>query len=73
MSANGADDQATKTINSTEFFESIGQKASQLNGTAGDAGAEGQQDGDDEPKVVEQIESLCMNCHENVRACSPIP
>lgn len=73
MSANGADGQATKTINSTEFFESIGQKASQLNGTAGDAAAEGQQDGDDEPKVVEQIESLCMNCHENVRAHSPIP
>lgn len=64
MSATGADGQATKTINSTEFFESIGQKASQLNGTAGDAAAEGQQNGD-EPKVVEQIESLCMNCHEN--------
>lgn len=23
-------------------------------------------DGDSEPKVVDEIESLCMNCHENV-------
>ena len=72
MSANGADDQATKTLNSTEFFESIGQKASQLSGTGGDAAAEGQQNGDDEPKVVEQIESLCMNCHENVSTGLPL-
>ncbi|KAI0884930.1 zinc finger protein zpr1 [Annulohypoxylon maeteangense] len=52
---------------STDFFESIGHKAEHLapatngaNGTNGVAHA----DNDDE-KVVEEIESLCMNCHEN--------
>ncbi|KAH8200868.1 hypothetical protein TruAng_004954 [Truncatella angustata] len=42
-----------------EFFESIGKKANLL-GNANDDGGQ-----DDEPKAVEQIESLCMNCHEN--------
>jgi zinc finger protein len=31
------------------------------------AEASAQQDGDDDTKVVDEIESLCMNCHENVR------
>ncbi|KAI1098819.1 zinc finger protein zpr1 [Jackrogersella minutella] len=48
----------------TDFFESIGQKAGHLapttNGTNGAAHTD-----DDDEKVVEEIESLCMNCHEN--------
>lgn len=67
------EDQAvTTTASSTEFFESIGKKADQI-GTAtnGANGANGihsanDDDDDDDGKVVEQIESLCMNCHENV-------
>ncbi|KAI1210796.1 zinc finger protein zpr1 [Annulohypoxylon truncatum] len=47
----------------TDFFESIGHKAEHLapvtNGTNGVAHA------DEDEKVVEEIESLCMNCHEN--------
>ncbi|OTB01014.1 hypothetical protein M426DRAFT_64833 [Hypoxylon sp. CI-4A] len=53
-------------LSSTDFFESIGQKAGQLapttNGTNGVAHDGGD---DDDGKVVEEIESLCMNCHEN--------
>ncbi|KAH7039936.1 ZPR1 zinc-finger domain-containing protein [Microdochium trichocladiopsis] len=49
-----------------DFFQKIGDKASQLNGTPavnGDApNPEGE---DDDGRIVEQIESLCMNCHEN--------
>ena len=55
-------------ISSTEFFESIGKKATHLdstNGTNGTNGANGAT-GDDDEKVVQEIESLCMNCHENV-------
>ena len=66
MSAPG--DTATKpAASSSEFFEPIGKKADQLapttNGANGVPSAE-----DDDGKVVEQIESLCMNCHENVRS-----
>ncbi|KAI1337592.1 ZPR1 zinc-finger domain-containing protein [Xylariaceae sp. FL0016] len=48
----------------TDFFESIGQKADQLAPTTN--GTNGIPNGTDtEEKVVEEIESLCMNCHEN--------
>ncbi len=57
----------------TDFFESIGKKADQVapstNGANGVSSAA--DDDDDDGKVVEQIESLCMNCHENVGLCSP--
>ena len=62
MSANGSQDATTKTLSSAEFFETIGQKASQTGQTNG----AGQENGEDDGKVVEEIESLCMNCHENV-------
>ncbi|KAI1471269.1 zf-ZPR1-domain-containing protein [Daldinia caldariorum] len=56
------------TVTSTDFFEAIGQKAGHLapttNGTNGTTNGEAQKNGDDE-KIVEEIESLCMNCHEN--------
>ncbi|PBP23204.1 ZPR1 zinc-finger domain-containing protein [Diplocarpon rosae] len=54
------------------FFDSIGQKAENLtNGQSGqkDPAANGQESPDnldhDESKVVDEIESLCMNCKEN--------
>ncbi|KAL7624143.1 nucleolar zinc-finger protein [Parahypoxylon ruwenzoriense] len=58
------------TVSSTDFFESIGHKAGHLasttNGTNETDGANGAaHKTDGEEKVVEEIESLCMNCHEN--------
>lgn len=41
--------------NSSEFFQAIGDKVA----------------GDDDQKVVEEIESLCMNCGKNVRYARP--
>jgi len=61
------------------FFESLGQKAENLtineqNGGQVDlAGDEKQLDVEDDQKVVDEIESLCMNCHENVRPSLPSP
>lgn len=43
------------------FFEPIGNKAQGLSGTTNAAVAE-----EDYVKPVDEIESLCMNCHENV-------
>lgn len=40
-----------------DLFEDMGRKVAE---------ASAQQDGDDDTKVVDEIESLCMNCHENV-------
>ncbi|KAI0113653.1 ZPR1 zinc-finger domain-containing protein [Nemania sp. FL0031] len=61
------DKATTTTASPTEFFESIGKKADQLAPTTNGNGANGvaSADDDDDGKVVEQIESLCMNCHEN--------
>ena len=59
-------------ISSTDFFESIGKKADTLGSTTngthvtnGTNGTNGTTEDDDE-KVVQEIESLCMNCRENV-------
>lgn len=62
-----------------QFFDSIGKKAENLtinqdskpatNSTESTSLAS-EEKADDEPKVVDEIESLCMNCHENV--CVPI-
>ncbi|KAI0181592.1 ZPR1 zinc-finger domain-containing protein [Hypoxylon sp. FL1284] len=66
MSTNEKPGNST-TVSSTDFFESIGQKAGHLtpatNGTNGTNGVA--HNGDDDEKVVEEIESMCMNCHEN--------
>lgn len=45
------------------FFEPIGSKAQGLS-----AATNGTVDEDD-VKPVDEIESLCMNCHENVSRC----
>lgn len=56
------------TVTPTDFFESIGKKAGHLapatNGANGTNGVH--EDNVDDEKIVEEIESLCMNCHENV-------
>jgi zinc finger protein len=57
-----------------DFFESIGKKAENLtineqNGkpeTATNGIESANAADDDEPKIVDEIESLCMNCRENV-------
>lgn len=63
-----------------DFFESLGKKAENLtideqNGNQQTAVANGaataEVAGDDEQKVVDEIESLCMNCHKNVRVLTP--
>lgn len=40
-----------------DLFEDMGRKVAE---------ASAQEDGDDDTKVVDVIESLCMNCHEDV-------
>jgi zinc finger protein len=58
-----------------DFFESLGKKAEHLtvdeqNGSEKSPvalnGTAAQPEGEDDQKVVDEIESLCMNCHENV-------
>lgn len=72
MSATNDQPVVVQEHSATDFFQSIGEKASQLNGTTATNGTNGAgHDADeDEPKVVEEIESLCMNCHEDVSALS---
>lgn len=63
-------DGATNGISSTEYFQSIGQQADQVAPATNGAGLTD----DDDIKPVDEIESLCMNCHENVsRFPSPFP
>lgn len=51
----------------SEMFDTIGQKAEQLAPVPVSNGENGTQAGeDDDQRVVDEIESLCMNCHENV-------
>lgn len=49
-----------------DFFESIGKQAAKTGGDNSTDNAPASLT-DDEPRVVDEIESLCMNCHENVR------
>lgn len=61
-----ADDKKVETTqNPAEFFESIGNKVAGFSATTNDATQE-----DEEYRPVEEIESLCMNCGENVRPCT---
>lgn len=71
--ANSSEDPKPDGKAFDDFFESIGKKAENLTindpatTTNGDAAKE-----DDDQRVVDEIESLCMNCHENVRLNLPI-
>lgn len=58
-----ATDEVTKQ-NPQEFFEAIGDKVKTFQSPQN--GAADAKD-DDEPRPVEEIESLCMNCGKNVR------
>jgi zinc finger protein len=67
------DDQKPDGAAFDDFFESLGKKAENLTikeqtDHKDDAPDEVDQvkPNDDEQKVVDEIESLCMNCHENV-------
>lgn len=59
MAAEQTNGQSAETQNPSEFFEAIGSRVNNISSTAGD--------GENESRPVEEIESLCMNCHENVR------
>lgn len=51
------------------LFDTIGQKAETLTSVSAPNGADGVEAVEEEnQKIVEEIESLCMNCHENVSA-----
>lgn len=55
------DNMAEHKSLANDLFEDMGRKAAE---------ASAQQDEDDS-RVVDEIESLCMNCHENVRPATP--
>lgn len=52
-------------ISSNEYFQAIGAQVDQVTPATNSA-----EPADDDVKPVEEIESLCMNCHEDV---SPLP
>ncbi|KXJ96391.1 zinc finger protein zpr1 [Microdochium bolleyi] len=53
-------------VSGSESFQTIGQKAGRLDSTpAVNGDASKTESNDDDERIVEQIESLCMNCHEN--------
>lgn len=57
----------TSSVSSSDYFKAIGEQVDQV--APATNGAE--QIDNDNVKPVEEIESLCMNCHENVfRFCS---
>lgn len=59
--------EITKKETPSDFFEAIGDKVSNFNDVANGESTE-----DDGRPPVEEIESLCMNCHENVRHTLPL-
>jgi hypothetical protein len=77
MATNSQDDPKPDGAAFDDFFDSIGKKAENLNliDQTGKKDSATQDSvsktlesttEDDEPKVVDEIESLCMNCRENV-------
>lgn len=80
MASNTQEDPKPDGAAFDQFFDSIGKKAENLtineDGKPATNGHEStplqaasEEQPDDEPKVVDEIESLCMNCQENV--CIP--
>jgi len=57
-----------------DFFESIGKKTQNLaiNEQATTDGSLPKLNEEEDQRVVDEIESLCMNCHENVKNSSLI-
>jgi zinc finger protein len=70
MAANNPED--TKPIGALfdDYFESLGKKAQTLSTPAAN-GTNGAVEPEEDGKVVDEIESLCMNCHKNVRLMLP--
>jgi zinc finger protein len=58
--------EATNKQTPQQFFETIGDKVSKFAQPDGVETAE-----DDDHRAVEEIESLCMNCGENVSLLHP--
>lgn len=65
-------DEATKDVSipihqdtkHEKLFRDLGKQVDRLTGNNGTGN---DQDAEDAPKMVEEIESLCMNCEKNVR------
>lgn len=49
-----------------DFFDSIGNKAQQVDTKDKDANTAPADGEEEDQRVVDEIESLCMNCHANV-------
>jgi zinc finger protein len=56
-----SDEQNTPKQNPSEFFESIGSKVANFSSTPN-----GTTEEVDDVQPVQEVESLCMNCHQNV-------
>ena len=52
---------------SNEFFPKIGEVAEKADALAAKDLTGQTKEGDDEDRAVEEVESLCMNCREQVR------
>ena len=66
MAANGSGAQLPGKSLSKDLFQDMGSKVESINGVSNSS------EGDSEPKVVEEIESLCMNCHADVSRSTSI-
>lgn len=60
----------TSSVSSSDYFKAIGEQVDQV-APATTNGADPIDN--DDVKPVEEIESLCMNCHENVGRSCPSP
>lgn len=66
--AKHAADPADERDAPQDLFEDVGKKVQALDlGQRETEVSPGKDDGEDQ-RVVDEIESLCMECHENVRA-----
>lgn len=54
----------SRSADRNEVFRSVGKHVAAMELGASDD--EDESDGDEGPKVVDEIESLCMSCEENV-------
>lgn len=61
MASNEQQVKVVDKVGPSEFFQKIGDKVQSLNVATNESG-----EGEEDMKFVEEIESLCMNCHENV-------
>ena len=55
-----------RSLATTNTFEELGHKVEGISLNGNSAGENGSEDVK-EPRMVEEIKSLCMNCHDEVR------